>query len=425
MYTELLEAFLHKQYRCRYLEARRLSIFGHTTSPGQPSLLARATDNRPPYVVRNMAADGNATNCTDYLTKDQITQLALVQIVSGSVSAFACCLAIVLMVICQAFRSTLQRLYLYITAALTANQMVITFGVNDRSGSYYSLNERSCAIIGFLRQYTTHVWFCFSAGAVLYVYHHIRQSGSHYHRSMHATRFKARLEVFFVLFSVLFPLTYSWIPFIHNAYGASHRQPFCLIRIMKSDCSRIDAGVWYVLALAFIPTLVVGICGTILMFIITATCCRWVRRYRDIRGTFTHEPYTALLLIVYPIFYFLYFAVSIIVPFVTHTIHYWMDLWYTISNPTIKLVLPVLFIVQLYWYQKRSKRSWKNCCREPMEEEREIIQGQSEQQETFPISVNRYVPSHTCTYFPSTSTDTTQNVEAAKDNIMKVYESFN
>ena len=222
----------------------------------------------------------------------------------------------------------------------------------------------------------------------------------------------------------MLPLTYCWIPFIHDAYGASPKQPFCWLRIVNSDCSRIDAGGWYFLVLALIPTLVVVICGTILMFIITATCCSWVRRYRDIRGTFTHEPYTALLLIVYLIFYFLYYALSVSVPFVTPTIPYWVALSYAISNPAIKLVLPVLFIVQLYWYRKVSKRSWKNCCREPMEEEREIIQGQSEQQETFPISVNPYVPSHTCTYFPSTSTNTTQNVDAAKDN-MKVYESLN
>ena len=139
-----------------------------------------------------MAADDNTTNYTDYLTKDQVAQLALVQIVRGSVSVFVCCLAIVLMVICQAFRSTLQRLYLYITAALTANLMVITFGVNDRNGSFYSLNGNDCAVVGFLRLYTTHVWFCFSAGAVLYVYHHIRQSSSHHHRPMNTTRFKAR-----------------------------------------------------------------------------------------------------------------------------------------------------------------------------------------------------------------------------------------
>ena len=372
-----------------------------------------------------MAADDNATNCTENFTKDQVTQLALVQIVSGSVSVFTCCLAIVLMVICQAFRSTLQRLYLYITAALTANLMVVTFGINDHSGSYYSLNENSCAVLGFLNHYTTHVWLCFSAGAVLYVYHHIQQSNSHHHRQMHTTRIKVRLEVFFVFFSVVFPLTYNWIPFIHDGYGASPKQPFCWLRIVNSDCSRNDAGVLYVLVLAFIPTLVVGICGIILMFIITATCCRWVRKYRDIRGTFTHEPYIALLLIAYSIFYFLYFAVSISVPYATPTIPYWVYLSYVIGYSAIKLILPVLFIVQLYWCRKGSKRSWKNCCREPMEEEREIIQGQSEQQETFPISVNRYVPSHTCTYFPSTSTDTTQNVEAAKDNIMKVYESLN
>ena len=373
-----------------------------------------------------MGADDNATNCTENFTEDQIAHLALVQIVSGAVSVFVCCLAIVLMVICQAFRSTLQRLYLYITAALTAILMVDIFEYNERSGSYYSLNERSCAVIGFLRLYTTHVWFCFSAGAILYVYHHIRQSNSHYHRPMHTTRFKVRLEVYFVFFSIVFPLTYSWIPFIQSAYGASPNQPFCWLRRVNSDCSRIDAAGWYVLVLSFIPTLIVGISGTILMFIITATCCRWVRRYRDIRGTFTHEPYTALLLIVYLIFYFLYFAMCIIVPYATPTIPYLMDLSYAIVAPAIRLVLPVLFVVQLYCYRKGSKRSWKNCCRTPTSEDREKVQVQSEQQKTSPISVNPYVPSHTCTYFPSTSTDTTQNVEAAtaKSN-MNVYGSFN
>ena len=374
-----------------------------------------------------MAADDNTTNCTDYFTADQITQLALVRLVSGSVSVFACCLAIVLMVICQAFRSTLQRLFLYITAALTANAVTLIFVIDDHSHSYYSLNAKSCALMGFLNLYTAQIALSFSIGTALYLYHNIRRSNSHRHRPMHTTRFTTRLEVFFVFFSIVLPLTYSWTPFIHDAYGASPKQPFCWIRIVNSDCSRIDAGFWYYIILGYVPYLIVGICGTVLMFIITATCCRWVRRYRDIRSTFTHEPYTALLLIAYFIFIFLFAAVQLVVHVARRSTEpYRLLLLYAIGHPVIMLTIPVLFIVQLYCYRRASKRSWKNCCRTHTSEDRGKIQGQSEQQETSPISVNPYVPSHTCTYFPSTSTDTTQNVEAAtaKSN-MNVYGSFN
>ena len=371
-----------------------------------------------------MEADHNTTNCTDYLTKDQITQLALVRIVSGAVSVFVCCLAIVLMVICQAFRFTLQRLFLYITAALTANSVVLIFVIDDHSHSYYSLNAKFCTLIGFLNLYTTQIAFSFSIGAALYLYHHIRRSSSHHHRLMHTTRFKARLEVFFVFFSVLFPLTYSWIPFIHNAYGASPKQSLCWIRIVNSDCSKIEGGFWYFIILGYLPYLIVGIFGAILLFIITATCCSWVCRHRHIRGAFTHEPYTALFFIVYFIFLFVFSAAEMVTLALPSIESYGLLLFYTIGHPVYILTIPVLFIVQLYWYRKGSIRSWKNVCREPMEEEREIIQGQSEQQKTSPISVNPYVPSHTCTYFPSTSTDTTQDVDAAKDNV-KVYGSLN
>ena len=394
------------------------------------ALLARAIDNSIYIyytcinVVRNMEAAYNATNCTDYFSEDQITQLALVRIVGGSVSVFVCCLAIVLMVICQAFRSTLQRLYLYITAALTANSVELIFVLDDHSHSYYSLNAKSCALMGFLNLYTAQIALWFSIGTTLYLYHHIRRSNSHHHRQMHTTRFKARLEVFFVFFSVLFPLTYSWIPFIHDGYGASPKQPFCWIRIVNSDCSKIDGGFWYFIILGYIPYLIVGIFGTILLFIITATCCRWVCRHRDIRGTFTHEPYTALFFIGFFIFLFVFSAAQMVTLAFTSIESYGMVLLYAIGHPAFILTIPVLFIVQLYWYRRTSKRSWKNCCREHTSEERGIIQGQSEQQETSPISVNPYVPSHTCTYYPSTSTDTTQDVNAAKGNV-KVYGSLN
>ena len=377
----------------------------------------------------NMEDDHNTTNCTENLsnislTENQIAQLALIRIASGSVSLFTCCLAILLVVIRQAFRTTLQRLLLYITASFTAHLVVGIFGVDDHSHSYYSVNENSCAVIGFLSQYTMHVVSSFSFGAVLYLHYHIRQSSSHHHRQTQTTRYKTRLEIFFVLFSILFPLTYDWIPFIHNAYGAGPREPTCWIRIMNYRCSRIDKSFWYFVVLAYAPILIVVIFGAIFMFIITVTCFSWVCRYRHIRGTFIHEPYTALLLIVYFILFFLYFTVQMCIAaaLATSTIPYWMHLMYVIGIPAFMLVLAVLFIVQLYFYRRESRKSsWKNCCREPTEEEKKIIQRQSEQQhQTSPISANpHYVPSHTCTYFQSTSTfNTTEDMDAAaaKDN---------
>ena len=44
-----------------------------------------------------------------------------------------------------------------------------------------------------------------------------------------------KLEIGYVLFSILFPLLYSWIPFIHNSYGVSGA--WCWIRDWKDDCA--------------------------------------------------------------------------------------------------------------------------------------------------------------------------------------------
>ena len=44
-----------------------------------------------------------------------------------------------------------------------------------------------------------------------------------------------KLEIGYVLFSILLPLLYTWIPFIHNSYGVSGA--WCWIRDWKDDCA--------------------------------------------------------------------------------------------------------------------------------------------------------------------------------------------
>ena len=44
-----------------------------------------------------------------------------------------------------------------------------------------------------------------------------------------------KLEIGYVLFSILFPLLFSWIPFIHNSYGMVGA--WCWIRSWKDDCA--------------------------------------------------------------------------------------------------------------------------------------------------------------------------------------------
>ena len=353
-------------------------------------------------------------------TREQEKQLALVYGVTAAICLVACCITLLLIVVYQAFRTTLQRLFLYLTVSVTIKLVAFTLQL-DRA---VDDNDQFCAFMGFLDQYTFHVLLYFNVGITIYLLYHVRELNPNQHRSGHSIKHRVSLEVGFVLFSILFPLTYNWIPFVHDAYGGSPQNPFCWIRTGKSNSSDITTGLWYQLVLGDIPFVVIPLLIIVFICIIVGIYCRWACKYwktEHVRVILTQEVGTTLLLLIY----FVIFTICIIIVFTVATLYalslnsgtlHSYGLWMALSiiEPLAFLSIPVSFIVYLYFRGKeirRARRAWKDCwiccktCKySPMEEE------VTEEESTFQESVRLNIPSTTWYSAPAEFSDECSNV---------------
>ncbi len=98
----------------------------------------------------------NDSNCS-YLSEEDINQLSLARGVSAIVAFVCCCLTLLLILLHRAFKTTLQRLFLYVPASLTVHIAVNIMQIRSSPEEY-------CQAVGFLNQYTLHVTFLFMLG---------------------------------------------------------------------------------------------------------------------------------------------------------------------------------------------------------------------------------------------------------------------
>ncbi len=214
----------------------------------------------------------NQSNCSSFSEKE-LYQLSLIRGVTSIVYLLVCCFTLLLILYYQAFRTTLQRLFLCMSVALIADAATLTLQIK-------SSNEVYCMVVGFFHQYSVHVVLLFALGTVFYLLYRVCQSTqSVRHKRARPNRHKTCYEVTFVLFVIIFPPTYNWVPLIINTYGG---RPWCWLKVSPelNDCSK-DSAVYLT---SFIMGTIVPIPITILATFVTVCLvlvyCRWIRRFR-------------------------------------------------------------------------------------------------------------------------------------------------
>ena len=111
-------------------------------------------------------------------------------------------------------------LYLLISALLCSSTMLLQMVVNKIQYE----NSLLCAIVGFMVQFSIWTKFLFTTVVVVVL------SGLVLCYSL-----VQKVECFYVPFSFLFPITFTWIPFLSNAYGLAGE--WCWIRTRDEDCN--------------------------------------------------------------------------------------------------------------------------------------------------------------------------------------------
>ncbi len=138
-----------------------------------------------------------------------------------SLSAAVCFLLtlviLVLLVLYRSYKTLLQRLFLYLTIIILVHQAFISFDIQLQFDWKYG--SFSCKVQGFIRSWTATATYSIIVAVTAHLMHLVcRQllwSKSHTKFSLWTSN-KIGADAIIVLFCLLLPLVYLWIPFYHG-----------------------------------------------------------------------------------------------------------------------------------------------------------------------------------------------------------------
>ena len=189
------------------------------------------------------------TSCNyEGVTDIERKQILIAKGLTGGVSFIACALSLVLFAVLYVRGKVplkgIERLMLYLITASAIRSVVVmlqTTAVDyDETDS---TDHGLCLFTGFLDQWTDWIILLTIQIILLQLFLQI------FFKSARKTE-RGRIEVIFVLFAVLFPLLFSWIPFIHDTYGLAGA--WCWIRKEDSNCNEYQEGLIEQYALWFV-----------------------------------------------------------------------------------------------------------------------------------------------------------------------------
>lgn len=301
-------------------------------------------------------------NCSDFFTQEQFKHLALARGVAASVCLGAILFTLGLILGRRAYRSLLQRLFLYLTISTAAQLLFVTLQI-EHAVKYD--HDHACGAIGFLVQYSTHIVLYFITGSVIYLVYCVwkaspggRQQASPRRRQQQLREMplwlRTLLELVFILFCVMFPATYTWEPFVYGNYG--RYRAWCWITATNDDCSRNLHGLGEQLGLGYVPAIIIGFFTTVLFIVLFVKYCRWACKYDTVQEQLRREAVESLLLSAFFVVYSLH-CIFELAGRVVHWSSYnnnWLyntyALWmvYAVSAPLTSLIIPIAFLFYLY-----------------------------------------------------------------------------
>ena len=211
--------------------------------------------------------EDNSSICNDSLTQKQKDHVLIILSSCGLLSVFMCIFTIGLVFFFRLHKYFIYRLAIYQVASSmllgTIDIMTITLSsyISQETDTLYRV---MCPMTGFLLIYLYWINLLFIDMII-------------FHFFLLAICYKdmQRLEFYYVVISVTFPLLFIWVPFINNGYGLTG--VWCLIRKTNSDCTPYRDGIieryviWY--GPSYLSFSIGLLEGTIIMLVLIIRWC--------------------------------------------------------------------------------------------------------------------------------------------------------
>ena len=249
--------------------------------------------------------------CNHSFSPSERNKLLVAAAASGTSSLLLCTLAISILIALRLYKHLVYRLAMYqVLAALFRGFSICLFFMlyGYRNSLYYRV---SCKFTAFFMQHCVWVELIFTSWLTLHLFCYII-----FFKNL------KRFEWLYLSSSVLVPLLFDWIPFIHNSYGVSGA--WCYIRSWEDNCATVKyiEGIAEQFALFYGPASVFLTLNTIAVVIMFAVSLRRVCKNSEAeneplndKNQYFKVMKQLLPLLAYPIIYFVLF----IFPFVDRT----------------------------------------------------------------------------------------------------------
>ena len=306
-------------------------------------------------------------SCTNF-TGEQLRILNLARSLSGLICLIIVMLILLLLIFYKAYKTTLQRIFLYITTTTVLEEIAFSLAIEHQF--YYTNQDKMCAFFGFLLEWTVSITNYLILCKIFFLLYVVCSNLRG--KSTNITKRRALLvflEVFCVLMSICFPLTYLYVPFIHRTYSLAGG--WCWIRTINEHCKNDGLKDQIVLGYGIFEG--VGLLSVLLSTVFAIIYCRQAYVHKIVRHqhliTLRQTLFLLGFLIASVFALSLGFAVRIYTGVVQVEENYalWMTL--AITPPIYQAIYPVGFLVYLYTLQKFKKdgikkaiSEWRRSC---------------------------------------------------------------
>ena len=170
----------------------------------------------------NSSTECNGSNT---FTQDQANYLLLAISSNGGLSLVFSVIALGFSFFLRLHKIFVYRLAIYQVVCSLAVSIVTVLLVTSFNFNYeHKPQVIACKVIGFMLQLVLWVKLVFVNAFVL-----------HFFALAVFTRDLKKLEPLYILFSILLPVLFTWVPFINDSYGISGA--WCWIRVWKDECA--------------------------------------------------------------------------------------------------------------------------------------------------------------------------------------------
>ena len=317
------------------------------------------------------------TNCTANGTLQLLQNKVMAMGISSTICFVLTALILFLLLLYRVYRTVLQRLFQYLTVVTLVHLAFIIMDIHLHFKD--SQTVTLCKWLGFLRQWTATVtYFCVFVITVflLYTIHQLlRSAPAHRFDSTRQRAVRASLEVVMVISMIFLPLSFTWVPFLHENYGYEIYSTSCWIQSYQADhdCNKSTSGT--IDQIAYLSVLRVVMIAVLIAFTaLSVLFCRFACRYnqtrerhlKTIRQTFLLTCFFLLSSLIEITGLVMYIYAAITGKKVDNYTFWLVD---DIAMPISQLIIPSGFLFYLYSFKtfnreelKKSVNQWKAVC---------------------------------------------------------------